>query len=156
MKKINKILIFLFLFLLMFFITSCSKKIKTYESDNGIAFLEKIKEYSLKNEHDYVLIDVRDLDEEYAKGHFFGFTNYDLSKGNLDEFGNFVESMYNKEKTMFIIDRDGTFVESVSQKLKKIGYKKIYVYLGGYEKLNEYNVDETYIRVVTGKEGCNC
>lgn len=156
MKKISKIFICLFLFLILFFMTSCRKKISKYELNEGISFLEKIKEYALKNEHDYVLIDLRQLDEEYAMGHFFGFTNYDLTRGNLDEFGAFVSNMYNPEKTVFIIDKDGNTVEQASQKLKQIGYKNIHIYLGGYEKLNTYNENENYFRIVTGKEDCNC
>ncbi len=137
-------------------LSSCVKKIQEYDSDEGTNFLEKIKEYAKRNEHDYVLIDLRNLEEEYAKGHFYGFTSYDLAQGSLDEFSNFVLSMYHKEKTIFIIDKDGSLVHSAASVLKKAGYKKIHIYLGGYSKLKEYNENETYFREVFGKDGCNC
>ncbi len=137
-------------------LSSCVKKIKEYDSDEGTSFLEEIKGYAKRNEHDYVLIDLRDLENEYTKGHFYGFTSYDLANGSLDEFSKFVLSMYHTEKTIFIIDKDGSLVNSAATALKKAGYKKIRIYLGGYSKLNEYNENETYFRVVIGKDGCNC
>lgn len=135
---------------------SCSKKIKTYEKTDGVAFLEEIQSLSKIVDHNYVLLDVRKLDEEYALGHFYGFTNYDLTKGNVDELVSYMKGMHHIEKHIFIIDRDGSLVQDASSSLKKAGYKKISIYLGGFETLKEYNTGETYFKIVTGKEDCAC
>lgn len=157
MKKTVKTLSIICLLMLnLLALNSCSKKIKSYDSLEGVAFLEKINEFSKALDHNYVLLDLRKLDEEYALGHFYGFTSYDLGTGNLDELESYMKGMHHLEKHIFIIDSDGSFVVDASTRLKKAGYKKIYVYLGGFEKLNEYNAHEKYFKVVTGKEDCAC
>ena len=74
------------------------------------------------------MVDVRDLDNAFAKGHFRGFINYDIEKGNMDEFIYRIESMYSKDKTIFIIDEDGSWVQQLQQALKKAKYKKVIIY----------------------------
>ncbi len=153
MKKMIKVIM---IFSMLLALCSCSKKIKIYDAADGDKFLESIDKLSKSMEHDYGLIDLRDFEMDYTKGHFFGFNSYDLENGNMDELKKYIESIYHKEKMLFIIDKNGDKVESVAKELKKIGYKRINIYLGGYEKLNSFNYNEKYFRVVTGKEGCNC
>lgn len=135
-------------------ITGCQKQIKTYQSYQGKAFFEEIYQYIEKNEHNYVLLDTRKRDASYANGHFFGFMNYDIEQGTLEELGHHLQSMHHRKKTIFIIDEDGQDVETIATYLSSIGYRKIRVYLGGYNTLLPYN--EQYFQVVTGLEDCDC
>ncbi|MCM1259996.1 MAG: rhodanese-like domain-containing protein [Prevotella sp.] len=135
-------------------ITGCQKQVKTYQSHQGKTFFEAIYQYSEKNEHNYVLLDIRKRDTSYANGHFFGFMNYDIEQGNLEELGRHLQSMHHQKKTIFIIDENGQDVEQVATYLASIGYRKIRIYLGGYTTLLSYN--EQYFQVVTGLEDCDC
>ena len=116
-------------------ITGCKKQIQTFSSPQGKAFFEAIDQYSQKNEHNYVLLDL-------------------IEQGSLEELGNHLQMMHHKKKTIFIIDEDGQAVEQVASYLASIGYRKIRVYLGGYQALLSYN--EQYFQVVTGLEDCDC
>ncbi len=148
MKRIN---LFLFLVLTLFLLTSCAK-IKEYDSTTSEEYIDLIYNH-IDKDKEYLLIDARSL-EEYAKGHFFGFINYDIEKGTLDEFGYKIESMHSKDKSIFIIDEDGRYVESLASVLLDAGYKKIYIYTSGFNKLNEYNNDD--FQIVTGTDDCEC
>lgn len=152
----NKIKIMLSIILILFVcgMTGCQKKVKTYQATQGKAFFEKIYQYIENNEHNYVLLDTRNRDISYANGHFFGFMNYDIENGSLEELGHHLQSMHHKKKTIFIIDEDGQSVEKVAAHLVSIGYRQISVYLGGYNTLLSYN--EQYFQVVTGLEDCDC
>lgn len=152
MKKISIIIIFL-LGLLLF--ASCNiKTYKTYEEDMAKEFIDEIYEYIDNGKANYCLIDVRDLNTSYANGHFKGFINYDIKNGTIDEFLYKIESMYSKDKTIFIIDEDGSNIEELMNKLKDKGYKKIHGYLGGYNRLEEENNND--FEVVTGTDDCGC
>lgn len=151
MKKISFLLI---IFIIIFSLTSCKKEeYKTFGIGKEKQFIDQIYEY-IDNDKEYCLIDLRDLETEYALGHFKGFINYSIEKGNTAEFVYKIKSMYSTNKTIFMIDKDGTKVEELMNALKDEGYPKIYIYLGGYEKLNESNNDDFVI--VTGKDDCGC
>ncbi len=151
MKKIS----FLFIFILLTLtLTSCKKEeYKSFKIGEEKEFIDQIYEY-IDNDKEYCLIDVRDLETEYAKGHFKGFINYSIEKGNIEEFTYKIESMYSVEKAIFIVDKDGTKVTDLMNALKNNGYKKIYIYLGGYNLLEEKNNNDFV--VVTGKDDCGC
>lgn len=153
MTKIKGIAI-IFLLLLLCGLAGCKKQVTTYQATQGKAFFEEIYQYIEKNEHNYVLLDTRNRDNAYANGHFFGFMNYDIEQGSLEELGNHLQNMHHKKKTIFIIDEDGRNVEKIAAHLASIGYRKMSVYLGGYNTLLSYN--EQYFQVVTGLEDCDC
>ncbi len=152
MKKIS----FLILILLMIFsLTSCKKtEYKSYNIGEEKAFIDKIYSYIDKGDNNYLLIDVRSLNTDYANGHFRGFINYDIANGNIDEFVYRITSMYSKEKSIFIIDKDGSHVKSLMNALKEKKYKRIYIYLGGYDKLNSANQSD--FEIITGTNDCGC
>lgn len=147
---------FKFIGILLIMILSCSlmscKKI--YKENEARAFIDEIYEYIDSNKGNYGLIDVRPLDESYALGHFKGFINYDIEEGTINEFIYKIESLYTKEKALFLIDEDGSKVIALKDVLKEHGYKKVYIFLGGYEKLALENQNDFI--VVTGKEDCGC
>ena len=150
MKEIS--LIFVILILLVT-ISSC-KETTDYEIGEERAFIDAIYKYIDSNKKNYCLIDVRDLDEAFAKGHFRGFINYDIEKGNIDEFIYKIESMYSKDKAIFIIDEDGSWVQQLQQALKKVNYKTVIIYLGGYQRLEKANQND--FEIITGKDDCGC
>lgn len=151
MRKISFLLI---LSIILLSLTSCKKEeYKKYTTNEEKDFINQIYKY-IDNNKEYCLIDVRDLETEYALGHFKGFINYSIEKGSVDEFVYKIKTMYSKEKAIFIIDKDGSKVEELMDALKNEGYPKIYIYLGGYEKLEQNNNDDFI--VVTGTDDCGC
>ena len=151
MKRISFLLIMLFILICL---TSCKKEeYKKYNIGQEKEFINQIYDY-IDNNKEYCLIDVRDLETEYSTGHFKGFINYSIEKGNTSEFVYKIKSMYSKEKAIFIIDKDGSKVEELMAALKEEGYPKIYIYLGGYGNLEKNNNDDFI--VVTGTDDCGC
>ena len=150
MKKIS-LLILIFISMFLF---KKKKKKTNYIVGEERAFIDKIYEYIEKKPKDYCLVDVRDLNEAYGMGHFRGFINYDIQNGNTDEFIYKIESMYSKDKTIFIIDEDGSYVETLQSVLNTRGYKKVIIYLGGYERLKDENKND--FEIVSGIDDCGC
>lgn len=151
MKKIS---LMIFLFIVSFSLFSCKKKeYKMFKINEERFFIDEIYQY-INNNKGYCLIDVRSLNEEYAKGHFRGFINYDIKKGNVDEFVYRITTMYSKDKAIFIIDQDGNDVIKLMEALKQAQYQKIYIYLGGYHNLLQANQDDFV--VVEGTDDCGC
>ena len=150
MKKINLI----FVIVMMLLVISSCQKTTVYQIGEERSFIDEIYKYIDSNKKNYCLVDVRDLDNAFAKGHFRGFINYDIEKGNMDEFIYRIESMYSKDKTIFIIVEDGSWVQQLQQALKKAKYKKVIIYLGGYQRLEKENQND--FEVVTGKDDCGC
>ena len=124
MKKYSLIFI---LVLMLIVVCGCSK-IKIYKVDEERTFIDEIYKHISKSKNDYFLVDARELNTKYASGHFRGFINYDIKNGTIDEFLYKIESLYAKNKTAFIIDEDGEYVEMLATSLKDAGYKKIYIY----------------------------
>lgn len=149
MKKIN-----LFLLTGIVFLSSCVvKKIKVYEESQAIKFLDETQKYTSTTRDDYVLLDLRDLNNSFAKEHFVGFINYDINNGSFEELMQKL-IIANKQDTIFIIDEKGKDVIKVAEYLKKCGYKKIIIYLGGYENLRKNN--SNYFTTRSGIEDCDC
>lgn len=152
MKKISFVII---LFICLLCLSSCKKsKYVTYNIGEEQKFFDQVYEFIDKENNNYCLVDVRELETSYASGHFRGFINYDIKNGSVDEFVYKMKSMYSLDKAIFIIDEDGTDVTTLMDALKDEGYKKIYIYLGGYQKLNEANNSDFV--VVTGTDDCGC
>lgn len=63
----------------------CCKKIKVYEENQAIKFLDETQKYTSTTRDDYVLLDLRDLNNSFAKEHFVGFINYDINNGSFEE-----------------------------------------------------------------------
>ncbi len=163
MKRISKILIILILLLTL---TSC-KKIKSYNDSNGDKFIDEYYEYLADNKQGYVAIDLRKLEPDYANGHLNGFKSYQyqLTKNENEQeekyierisntFLKWIELNYSKDLTIFLIDYDGSIVEKEIVNLEKIGYKKIYIYIDGYDTLiNHLN---NKVEIKKGVEDCGC
>ena len=152
MKNSSIIIVFLILLLTL---SSCGKKnYMIYDEASSRKFINEIYDHIEKGKSDYCLIDVRDLNNSYASGHFKGFINYDIQNGTIDEFLYKIESMYSKDKTIFIIDEDGSKIEELMKELKNKGYKKIHGYTGGYNNLLKENNND--FEIVTGTDDCGC
>ena len=98
MKKINLI----FVIIMMLLVISSCQKTTVYQIGEERSFIDEIYKYIDSNKKNYCLVDVRDLDNAFAKGHFRGFINYDIEKGNMDEFIYRIESMYSKIKQFLL------------------------------------------------------
>lgn len=81
----------------------CCKKIKVYEENQAIKFLDETQKYTSTTRDDYVLLDLRDLNNSFAKEHFVGFINYDINNGSFEELMQKL-IIANKQDTIFIID----------------------------------------------------
>ena len=132
MKKINLI----FVIVMMLLVISSCQKTTVYQIGEERSFIDEIYKYIDSNKKNYCLVDVRDLDNAFAKGHFRGFINYDIEKGNMDEFIYRIESMYSKDKTIFIIDEDGSWVQQLQQALKKAKYKVVWKIISGKKNIS--------------------
>lgn len=149
MKKVSLIM----LLGLVFFSSCVVKKIKVYEKSQILNFLDETKKYTSTTRNDYVLLDLRNLNDAYAIEHFVGFINYDINNGTLEELKQKL-IIANKTDTIFIIDENGDDVIEVAQYLKKCGYKKLIIYLGGFKNIKSNAND--YFMIKSGIEDCAC
>lgn len=147
--KTNKI--FLIILSIFFILTLTSCTIKKLNKDEYINLVYK---YHTLMEKDNVCIDLRDLNTSYAKGHIKGFINYNYRNGSDEEFIVFMNTMYNKNIYVFLIDEDGSDVFHVAKLLKDNGYRHIIIYDGGYQKLEQYA--KKYMQIVSGIDDCGC
>ena len=89
----------------------------------------------------------------YAEGHIKGFTSYDYLK-DPDGFIPYMEGMYSKDKVVFLLSDESDLILEVSKVLQVNGYKKIYIYLDGYDSLISLSSD--YFFIETGLDNCGC
>jgi len=88
------------------------------------------------SKNDVLLFDVRTM-EEFNSGHLKGSVNIDFYDEKLfDKFFNKVE----KSEPIYIYCRSGNRSQKSSEKLKKLGFVKIYDLEGGYKNwINKSN-----------------
>ncbi len=149
----NKILLGIILLLLT--LTSC-KKIVVIDKSDANKYLDEYYLYLSDKKQDYVGIDLRSFNEEYVVGHLKGFVSYSLHENdkNSNSFQDWMMQNYDQNTTIFLIDSDGLFSYQEAKILKENGYKKIYVYNGGYDSLIKYN--DGKIPIITGSDDCGC
>jgi len=165
MKRINKLLVLLVGIFFAFLLSSC-KHIYVYKEDKANAYLEEYYLYISNKKQGFQAIDLRTQSPLYINGHLNGFINYDyqnvprtnendleyeMKKSNL--FHQWMLKNIDKSEALFLIDLDGDIVRAEAQKLKAMGYKKIHIYLAGYESLIKYNQK---IEIIKGTSSCDC
>lgn len=164
MKYINKILI-ICLVLGSSLLISC-KHTYIYDENDSESFIDAYYDFLALGKDDFVAIDLRNLNYQYAQGHLKGFRNYqyeldqkskedDLTYQNRcsSTFLSWMKKNVNKKTTIFLLDNDGTIVLKEAPKLKASGYQNIYLYLGGYNQLISNNQK---IQIITGSDDCQC
>tara|TARA_B100000768_G_scaffold41307_1_gene40180 strand:- start:951 stop:1322 length:372 start_codon:yes stop_codon:yes gene_type:complete len=119
---------YFFLFLFPFFICSQENTL-SYEILNYDEFKNKI------SNNDVLLFDIRTM-EEYNLGHLKGSINIDFYEEKL--FNKFFKKV-NKTKPIYIYCRSGNRSKKSSEKLKDLGFLKIYDLEGGYKNWIQKN-----------------
>lgn len=147
-RSIYIILLLLFIFPCL---TSC-KKIITTDKDSADKYIETLYKYQIGQKKNGIMIDLRDIDI-YAEGHIKGFISYDYLK-DPDGFIPYMEGMYSKDKVVFLLSDESDLILEVSKVLQENGYKKIYIYLDGYDSLISLSSD--YFFIETGLDNCGC
>lgn len=147
----RSIYILLLLLVIIPTLVSCKKIVKT-NKDNVNEYIETLYQYQIGKKKNGISIDLRDIDI-YAEGHIKGFISYDYRKDSKG-FIPYMEGMYSKDKVIFLIDSNNEIIEKVAEELLNAGYKKVYIYLDGYESLISYSLDYFFIEI--GLDNCGC
>jgi len=82
-----------------------------------------------KNNPDFIIVDVR-TPEEYASGHIGGAENIDIKTA---DFGDKLDKL-DRNKTYLVYCKSGGRSYKASEKMKAIGFTKVYNMLGGITK----------------------
>ncbi len=119
-----------YFFLLFFPLFICSQEnTQPYEILNYDEFKNKISNNGV------LLFDIRTM-EEYNLGHLKGSINIDFYEEKL--FNKFFKKV-NKTKPIYIYCRSGNRSKKSSEKLKDLGFLKIYDLEGGYKNWIQKN-----------------
>ena len=119
-----------YFFLLFFPLFVCSQEnTQPYEILNYDEFKNKISNNGV------LLFDIRTM-EEYNLGHLKGSINIDFYEEKL--FNKFFKKV-NKTKPIYIYCRSGNRSKKSSEKLKDLGFLKIYDLEGGYKNWIQQN-----------------
>ena len=166
MNRIVRYLVYVMFAVSLVFLGGC-KKVHVVNNDNASEFVDEYYEYLADNKQGFIALDLRNLDPDYASGHLKGFKSYQyyIARNHLEPdtvynerisstFIRWMEQNYNKDLTVFLIDKDGSVVSQAAVKLKGIGYKNIYIYTSGYDTIVNYLNDK--IEIVTGVDDCGC
>lgn len=157
----KRIYIFSVILLSMIFLTSCGK-IKLIDKEK--TFCEKLEKYDINPEirKQTVFLDLRITGDEnstketYAAYHFNGAVNYNYRNGSKEEFIYWFTTRYNTNYTVFLFDDGDGAVAEVKDILKEEGYKEIYGFTKGYEKLRKSDEYTKRFVETKGLEGCDC
>lgn len=117
--------LFLF-FLIAIGLISCKKEAQN--TDSSIESLLSPSEFNsaIKNEKEGIIIDVR-TPEEFSKGHLEKAQNINWNNGDFEQ----KISTYKKETPLFVYCMSGGRSASASEKLRSLGYTKVYELDGG-------------------------
>ena len=149
MKKIS----ILILIVLSLLITSCSK-IKT--TDNAEKFCKYVYDISRGKIKRGAVIDLRDLETDYAAGHIYGALSYNFKNQSEEHFINWIKGLKNTDTQILLIDYGNNEHQVIIQYLKNAGYKKVLAYTLGYDILKETDSFKQKVEVKTGTDDCGC
>ena len=166
MKTNKRILFILILVTLCFTMISC-KKVNVFDETKANDYIDAYYEYLSDQKQGFVAIDLRTLESEYAEGHLKGFISYQYYKTKKENetdavyesrmsesFNKWMTLNYSKSLTVFLLDNDGKVANREALKLKNQGYKKIYIYTGDFNTLQEQA--NGVIEIVKGIDDCGC
>ena len=111
------------------------------------AFYEAINTEGAK----YAAFDLRSK-ENYETEHLRHFQNYDLNKGNIEEFNSYLTKNYASKYTIYIYIETLDDLEYFDDLLNI--YKDVNVYIGDYESFR--NLGEELFTFDSGEYDCNC
>lgn len=108
------------MFLAMFGLVSCTSSQNTYTQMSMNDAMDL-----MENESDYVILDVRTL-EEYNEKHILGAINIPNESIGTEE----IDALPDKEQLIFVYCRSGNRSRQASEKLVELGYTNI-IEMGG-------------------------
>ncbi len=111
-------------FILTIGITSCKKE--TQNSTSGSLLSPSEFNTIIENEKEAVIIDVR-TPEEFTKGHLEKAQNINWNNGDFEQ----KVSVYNKDTPLLVYCMSGGRSASATEKLRSLGYTKVYELDGG-------------------------
>lgn len=149
MKKISLLLIFI----LMLTLSSCSKVKTTEDSKEFCEYIYDISRGEIKRG---VVIDLRDLETDYASGHIYGALSYEFSNQEENHFITWITGLKSTDTQVLIIDSGNNEHQTIMNYLEKAGYKKVLAYTLGYDTLKDSNEFKQKVEVKTGTEDCGC
>ena len=145
---------------------SC-KKVNVFDETKANDYIDAYYEYLSDQKQGFVAIDLRTLESEYAEGHLKGFISYQYYKTKKENetdavyesrmsesFNKWMTLNYSKSLTVFLLDNDEKIANREALKLKNQGYKKIYIYTGDFNTLQEQA--NGVIEIVKGIDDCGC
>ena len=103
-----------------------------------------------------VVIDLRDLETDYASGHIYGALSYDFSNQEENHFITWITGLKSTDTQVLIIDSGNNEHKTIMNYLEKAGYKKVLAYTLGYDTLKDSNEFKQKVEVKTGTEDCGC
>ena len=149
MKKISLLLIFI----LILSLTSCAK-VKT--TSDSIEFCEYIYDISRGEIKRGAVIDLRDLETDYATGHILGSLSYNFKNQSEEHFITWITGLKSTDTQILLIDYGQNEHVVIMEYLKKAGFKKVLAYTLGYDTLKETNEFKQMVEVKTGTDDCGC
>lgn len=114
-----------FLFIIIGFI-SCKKEIQKNDAIENQLLSPTEFVTTLQNEKEAIIIDVR-TPEEFSKGHIENAQNINWNNGDFEE----KISSYKKDTPLFVYCMSGGRSASAAEKLRGLGYTKVYELDGG-------------------------
>ena len=149
MKKISLLLIFI----LMLSLTSCAKVKTTSDSKEFCEYIYDISRGEIKRG---AVIDLRDLETDYAAGHILGALSYNFKNQSEEHFITWITGLKSTDTQILIIDDGENEHQIIMDYLKKAGFKKVLAYTLGYDTLKESTEFKQMVEVKTGTDDCGC
>ena len=154
----NRVITYIFLFILLFCLTGCKKTETTTDASYFIDCAYKISKGEITSA---VIIDLRPLqndiyEDDYDHGHIHGALSFNYAMQTEEKFTNWIKGLKNTNTTVYLIDSGNGEYETISAYLEKAGYKKIIAYTLGYQELKKCGDFTTKIEESTGIEDCGC
>ena len=149
MKKISLLLVFI----LMLTLTSCSKIKTTNDSKEFCEYIYDISRGEIKRG---AVIDLRDLETDYANGHIHGALSYNYKNQSEEHFITWITGLKSTDTQILIIDYGQNEHVQIMEYLKEAGFKKVLAYTLGYDVLKETSEFKQMVEVKTGTDDCGC
>lgn len=126
---------FILFFLLTIGLNSCKKETQNSTLNNLLSPSEF--NTAIENEKEAIIIDVR-TPEEYAKGHLENAQNINWNNGDFEQ----KVATYKKDTPLFVYCMSGGRSASAAEKLRSLGYTKVYELDGGILKWRNEGLEE--------------
>ncbi len=152
MKKIILLLVICLLFISSG--CNCNKNSEVHIYNDSTSWKEYLDDFyeAINTEGaKYAAFDLRSK-VSYEIEHLRHFQNYDLNKGNIEEFNSYLTKNYASKYTIYIYIETLDNLEYFDDLLNT--YKEVHIYIGDYESFRSLG-EELFI-FDSGEYDCNC